>query len=76
MKTLLLAGATVALLTAVNFASAMAQGPTLSAANTWVGISQRVGTGCATAATTSPHYEYQYGYNRHGDWRGQWVLVR
>ena len=40
MKTLLLAGATVALLTAVNFAPAIAQGPRLSNANTWAGISQ------------------------------------
>ena len=40
MKPLLLAGATVALLTAVNFAPAMAQGPKLSIGNTWAGISQ------------------------------------
>ena len=42
MKTLLLAGATVALLTAVNFAPAMAQEPKLSLGNTRVGISQPV----------------------------------
>jgi hypothetical protein len=42
MKTLLLAGATVALLTAVSFAPAMAQGPKLSIGNTWAGISQSV----------------------------------
>jgi hypothetical protein len=42
MKTLLLAGATVALLTAVNFAPAMAQGPKLSIGNTRAGISQPV----------------------------------
>jgi hypothetical protein len=42
MKTLLLAGATVALLTAVNFAPAMAQGPKLSIGNTQAGISQPV----------------------------------
>ena len=42
MKTLLLVGATVALLTAVNFAPAMAQGPKLSIGNTWAGISQPV----------------------------------
>ena len=42
MKTLLLAGATVALLTAVNFAPAMAQGPKISSGNAWVGISQPV----------------------------------
>jgi hypothetical protein len=42
MKTLLLAGATVALLTAVNFAPAMAQGPNLPSGNTWAGIAQPV----------------------------------
>jgi hypothetical protein len=76
MKTLLLTGATVALLTAVNFAPSMAQGPKLSGANTWAGISERVDTSSANAATTTAHYEYRYGYNKHGDWRGEWVLVR
>src|ERR1700722_14203530 len=42
MKPLLLAGATVALLTAVNFAPAMAQGPKLSSGYTWVGLSHPV----------------------------------
>jgi len=42
MKTLLLAGVTLALLTAANFAPAMAQGPKLSIGNTWAGISQPV----------------------------------
>ena len=75
MKTLL-AGATVALLTVVNFAPAMAQGPKLSIGNTWAGISQCVDTSSAKAATTAAHYEYQYGYDKHGAWRGQWGLVR
>jgi len=39
MKTLLLAGATLALLTAVNFSPAIAQGPKLSGGNAWAGIS-------------------------------------
>jgi hypothetical protein len=42
MKTLLLAGATVTLLTAVNFTPAMAQGPKLSIGNTRAGISPPV----------------------------------
>ena len=58
MKTLLLAGATVALLTAINFASAMAQGPKLSGGNTRAGISQLVATNSANSATTTAHYEY------------------
>jgi len=39
MKTLLLAGATVAFLTAVNFSPAMAQRPKLAGGNTWAGTS-------------------------------------
>ena len=76
MKTLLLAGATLALLTAVNFSPAMAQGPRLSGGNSWAGISQGADTSSANAATTTPHYEYQYGYDKHAGWRGHWVLVR
>jgi uncharacterized membrane protein len=76
MKTLLLAGATLTLLTAVNFAPAMAQEPAFSGGRTWAGISQRVDTSSANAGTTTPHYEYRYGYEKGGDWRGHWVLVR
>jgi hypothetical protein len=75
MKTLLLTGATLALLTAVNFSPVMAQEPKPSGGNTWAGISQRVDTGAANAATTSAHYEYRYGYDKHAAWRGHWVLV-
>ena len=28
------------------------------------------------AATTTPYYEYQYGYDKHAAWRGHWVLIR
>ena len=57
MKTRLLAGATVALLTALNFSPAMAQGPKLSGGSTWAGISQRVDTSSANPATTTAHYK-------------------
>ena len=76
MKTLLLAGATLALLTAVNFSPAMAQGTKPSGGDIWAGISQRVDASSANAAPTAAHYEYQYGYEKHGRWRGHWVLVR
>jgi len=76
MKALLLAGAALALLTAVNLSPAMAQGPKPSDDNAWPGISQRVDTGFANAATTPAHYAYQYGYDKHGVWRTHWVLVR
>jgi hypothetical protein len=73
MKTLLFASTALALLTAVNFSLAMAQGPKLSGESTWAGISQRVD---ASSVMTSAHYEYRYGYDKHGAWRGHWVLVR
>jgi len=76
MKTLLLAGATLALPTAVNFSPAMAQEPKPSDGNTWAGISQRVDTSSANATATAAHYEYRYGYDKHPAWRGHWVLVR
>jgi hypothetical protein len=76
MKTLLLAGTTLALLTAANLSPAMALGPKPPGGNTWPAVSQRVDIGSANAATTTAHYEYQYGYDKHGAWRGHWVLVR
>jgi hypothetical protein len=62
------------LLTAVNTLPAMAQGPKPSGGSTWAGISQRVDT--ANPAATTAHYAYQYGYDKHGAWRGHWVIVR
>jgi len=66
MKTLLLAGATLALLTTVNLVPAMAQAPKPSDDNVWPGISQHVDTGAAKAAATTAHNAYQYGYDKHG----------
>jgi hypothetical protein len=63
MKTLLLACATLALLTAVNPSPAMAQAQTHSGGN------------CASADKMAPHYEYRYHYGHNGHWEGQWVLV-
>jgi hypothetical protein len=76
MKTLLPACTTVALLTAVNSAPAMAQAPKLPGGNTWAGISQHVDISSASATTATPHYEYWYGYDKHGAWRGHWIAVR
>jgi hypothetical protein len=64
MKTLLLAGATFALLAAVNLSPAMAQAQTPSAGNS------------ARADRTAPHYEYQHHYGHNAHWEGQWVLVK
>jgi hypothetical protein len=76
MKTLLLAGATVALLTTANLGPAMAQEPKLSGGKTWAAISQHVDISSPNAAAATARYEYQYGYDKHGAWRGHWVLVR
>ena len=57
MKTLLLAGATLALLTAVNLSPVMAQAQTHSGGN---------------SACADKHYEYQYHYGHNGHWEGQW----
>jgi hypothetical protein len=76
MKTLLLTGAAVALLTSVSSSPAIAQGPKVAGGNTWAGIPQDVQTRSANAPTAAGHYEYQYGYVKGGDWRGRWVLVR
>jgi hypothetical protein len=75
MKTLFSATALV-LVVAANLAPASAQGPKPSGDNAWPGISQRVGADSPNAVTTGPHYEYRYGYDHHGAWRGHWVLVQ
>ena len=76
MKTLLFAGAALALLAAGNLSPAMAQGPKLSGGNTWPGISQSIDPGASTAVAATPHYELQYGYDKHARWRGHWILIR
>jgi hypothetical protein len=61
MKTLLFAGAALALLTATNFSPAMAQGPKLSGGDTWPGISQRVDPDASIAAAATPRYAMAQG---------------
>jgi hypothetical protein len=76
MKTLSVATAALALAGAASLAPAIAQEPKLPDDNAWPGISQRVDSGSPNAVTTTSHYEYEYGYDRHARWRGHWVLVR
>jgi hypothetical protein len=76
MKHLLLGAATLALVGAAHLSPALAQGPKSSTGSTWPGISERVDTGSSDVLKTTAHYEYQYGYDHHGKWRGQWILVR
>jgi hypothetical protein len=68
MKTrlLLLASATVALLTTANFGHAMAQEPKLSGGKTWATVSQHVDISSPNAAAAATRHEYQYGYDKHG----------
>ena len=76
VKTLLLA-ATLSLLAGLNLSPALAQGLKPAGGNGWAGISQVAASGSGSATSLRPaHYEFQYGYDRHGVWRGHWVLVR
>jgi hypothetical protein len=74
MKYSLLTAALLALVVAATLSSAMAQESKPTGA--CPGSSQRVDPGASNAMTTTAHYEYQYGYDRHSHWRGHWVLVR
>jgi hypothetical protein len=76
VKHLLLGAAALALVSAEYLSPALAQGPKPSGGNAWPGISELVDTGSSQALKTTAHYEYQYGYDHHGRWRGQWILVR
>jgi hypothetical protein len=76
VKHLLLGTAALALVSAEYLSPALAQGPKPSGGNAWPGISELVDTGSSHALKTTAHYEYQYGYDHHGRWRGQWILVR
>jgi hypothetical protein len=76
MKTSVFGAVALTLVAVANLSPAMAQGARPSGGNTWLGISQRVDPATAGAAPTTPHYEYQYGYDHHAAWRGHWVLIR
>jgi hypothetical protein len=64
------------LLAAVSLSPSMAQGPNLSGGNTRPGISQPNDSSGSTAVAATPHYELQYGYDKHARWRGHWVPIR
>jgi hypothetical protein len=76
MKTLSVASVALVLAVAAGLAPAIAQELKLPDNNAWPGISQRVDSGSPNAVTTTPHYEYQYGYDHHARWRGHWVSAR
>jgi hypothetical protein len=69
MKSLILAGALV--LAAANLAPAFALGPRASGG----GFPPQANS--PAQASTTPHYEWQYGYiGHHPRYAGHWVLVR
>jgi len=74
MKYSSLTAAFLALVVAATLSSVMAQESKPTGA--YFGSSQRVDPGSSSVMTTTAHYEYQYGYDRHSHWRGHWVLVR
>ena len=74
MKYSSLTAAFLALVVAATLSSVMAQESKPTGA--YLGSSQRVDPGSSNVMTTTAHYEYQYGYDRHSHWRGHWVLVR
>jgi hypothetical protein len=79
MKSLLLAGAALALIAGANLPPAMAQANPLPRWDTSQAMPQSVEQGAADAVTPSPRYEYQYHYGespRHPRWELQLVPVK
>jgi hypothetical protein len=75
VKPLLLAVTTLSVVAALNLSPAMAQEPKPSGGNGWAGIRPPAASGSLTGMRP-PHYEFQYGYDKHAAWRGHWVLLR
>lgn len=75
MKAVLLAIAVPALVIAAYLSPAIGQTPKPFGGKNSPGIYRNVGTGARTAGTTTMHYEFRYGYDHHGGWRGHWSLV-
>ena len=82
MRGLLFAG-TAMLLGAAIVAPAMAEGPRASSENHWPGMQNAPAVPALGAVAlpqyapaAEPHYVWQEGYDRRGDWRGHWILVQ
>lgn len=75
MRSVSFGTAAVAMVTAVNLASAAPQGPKPSRATSWAGMDRPV-MPSAAGLSTATHWEYRYGYDKHAAWRGHWVAVR
>jgi hypothetical protein len=70
----MLAGATLAVLTAVLLARNGA-GAEVLPRDHWGRHLPARDTSSANAAMTTAHYEYLYGYDKDGAWRDHWVVV-
>jgi hypothetical protein len=79
MKTLLLAGAALALAAGATLSPAMAQATPSSRGDASQAMYHSVAAGAPDDAMTSPHYAYAYHYGgspRHPRWELERVLVR
>ncbi len=72
MKTVMLTAAAMMLAVALNPTSALAEAPR---ASNGYAISQTAESK-SPGRSMSPHYEWQYSYDRHQQYQGHWVLVR
>jgi hypothetical protein len=75
MKAVVLAIAVLALVIAAYVSPALAQTAKPSNGKDSPVLARNVGAGARTDGMTTMHYEYWYGYEHHGGWRGHWVLV-
>jgi len=62
---------------------ALAEGPRASSENHWPEMTTTetapqyaIGAASQYAPAAQPHYVWQEGYDRRGDWRGHWALVQ
>ena len=72
MKSVYVSAAVFALTAAVTLSPALAQAQKVFAGER----TQPLTTPSSAAVTSSGHYEYRYGYDKHARWRGHWIFVR
>ena len=75
MKHVVVSTGAMVIFTALSFGPANAENPQPSLPANSTGTEQPA---LSTSASAALHWEYQKptSYDRHGVWRGQWVLVR
>jgi len=75
MKTLLLAGTALAVVTAANLSPAMANrlGPDDTRSTDSSDLLGQNGVNASTPTPDGGHYVWEYHYGRNGSWEGHWV---